>query len=197
MNKSIRVPLAAAAVIALVAVAAGCGGSEDPASSAAAGNATDRAFIAAMIPHHESAVAMAQVAQDEATGAFVKDLAASIIRTQRAEIAKMRQIDRELADAGVSAGDLGMSGHAMGMDTGADALEGAMPFDRAFMRAMVPHHEGAIAMARRELAKGQDDTLRQIAQAIVAAQEREVAQMNEQLGEDAGSTMEEMHSGHG
>jgi uncharacterized protein (DUF305 family) len=44
----------------------------------------DRAFVAAMIPHHESAVEMAEIAQ-RGESEFVKRLAGDIIRTQNAE----------------------------------------------------------------------------------------------------------------
>lgn len=203
MKKITQALVAALLVVGMVAVATGCGDSSSTSSSstaapsAATGNATDRAFIAAMIPHHQSAVAMAKVAQQEATGGFVKTLAGDIVRTQTAEIALMRRVDAQLAEAGVSRGDLGMSDHMMGMDMGADDLRGAMPFDEAFMKAMVPHHEGAIAMAEVELAKGENAEIKKLAKAVIAAQRKEVAAMNQQLGGDAGSGMDSMHSGHG
>ena len=49
--------------------------------------------------------------------------------------------------------------------------------DRDFVAMMVPHHQGAIAMARFELAHGTDPAMRRLATAIVAAQEKEVAEM--------------------
>jgi len=58
------------------------------------------------------------------------------------------------------------------------ALNTARPFDRAFVDQMVPHHQGAIRMARAELAKGVDPQLRRISSAIVAAQAKEIGQMN-------------------
>ncbi len=49
-----------------------------------------------MIPHHESAVEMAEVAQRQGEGAFVRGLAEDIIRTQQAEIATLRREDGAL-----------------------------------------------------------------------------------------------------
>jgi uncharacterized protein (DUF305 family) len=177
------------------AVIAGCGSSDDTSSSSAhpAGNTTDRAFVAQMVPHHRSAVQMAAVARTEASGAFVTKLAADITRSQTAEIAQMQRVDGQLADAGVKTGDLGMDEHMMGMDMSAGMLRGAKPFDAKFIAMMVPHHRGAIAMARVEIAKGSNPELRKLAHSIISAQQREVRQMRAHA--TASSAMD-MSAGH-
>jgi len=49
--------------------------------------------------------------------------------------------------------------------------------DHDFVAMMLPHHEGAVAMAKTELAYGKDPYLRQMARNIIAAQDKEIAEM--------------------
>jgi uncharacterized protein (DUF305 family) len=55
--------------------------------------------------------------------------------------------------------------------------------DVAFVKAMIPHHQGAIDMARVELQYGDDETAKAWANQIIAAQEKEIAEMQEWLKE--------------
>lgn len=161
------------------------GGSSNPEEAARQlvapnGEYSDAAFVDAMIPHHEGAVEMAEVALDNAEHEEIRTLAGEIVDAQRAEIELLGQMREELGGAtttGMSQEE-GMEG-MMGMSEDPQALAQARPFDRAFIDAMIPHHESAIAMANVALEASEDPEIRGIAEDIVSAQEREISQMRQ------------------
>ncbi len=193
--KSLRMLLPALAVVGVLLVA-GCGSGDKSSgsSSSAAGNPVDRAFVAAMVPHHQSAVQMATIAQRRGSDTFVTQLADNIVRTQTQEISTMRGRDGKLAADGVKKGSLGVPEHMMGMEGDPSSLNSAKPFDGAFLRMMLPHHEGAVVMARAELAKGKDPELKKLAHSIITTQQLEIAGMRKHLG-DTGSAATHGSSG--
>jgi len=58
--------------------------------------------------------------------------------------------------------------------------------DRDFVQGMVPHHQGAVDMAKVVLAFGKDPEVRKLAESIIKAQEEEIAWMNSWLQKTAG-----------
>ena len=181
MSKTTIAAVAAILATALGAlVVSGCGSSDETTSSQA--ESTDGAFLAEMISHHQSAIEMAKVAQKKADHPQIKQLADDIVAAQDAEIADMNEMHRRMfgeSAMGADHGSLGLDDPMMGMSMSMDSLETANPFDQAFIDAMIPHHQGAIRMAEIELADGQDQQVKDLAQSIIDAQSQEIEEMNE------------------
>lgn len=151
----------------------------------AAHGPADVAFATDMIPHHQQAVAMSRLADTRAASPEVKALAARIDEEQGPEIGQMTAM---LAAWGapVPTGDrpMAMSGMPgmMGPQEMADLVALSGPaFDRAFLTMMIAHHTGAVQMAQTELAQGTNPQARQLAQAIIGAQQAEIAEMQRLL----------------
>ena len=188
MKLSRRSAIAGVAVGAIVVILAACGSSGDSGTSATpTGAAFDRAFIDAMVPHHESAIVMARTAKE--AGLSQPDLlkvADDILATQQDEIDQMQKWRGEWF--GSSAIDpngavaLGLSGSEMGMQHDADALLGSGDVDTDFAQMMITHHQGAILMAKLAADRAERDELKDLAKAIVAAQEREIDVMRPHAG---------------
>jgi uncharacterized protein (DUF305 family) len=149
----------------------------------------DLRFIDAMIPHHQGAVEMANVAQEKSKRPEIKKLADNIIKSQNSEITQMKQWRQAWypnAGAKPMAYDSQM-GHTMEMSS--DQMKGMMmsqdlgaadaEFDLRFINAMIPHHEGAVTMAKDVLSKSKRPEIKQLAQAIIKAQDTEIKQMQQ------------------
>ncbi len=178
------------AVVAVLAVVllTGCGsGSPDPQAARAA----DIAFAEGMIPHHEQALEMAELAKENATTGPVKKLARGIARDQDREVILMRQWLRDwgVADEGSApasgAAEVPDQGHehgsAEGMASADEMLTLAQAtgpaFDRLWLELMIRHHEGAVVMAESVLETTSDLEVEALAEAVVMAQSAELDRM--------------------
>jgi uncharacterized protein (DUF305 family) len=171
-----RKNLCVTVLTAALAMSLGACGDDESSNEISAGNGIDLTFIEEMVPHHESAVDMAQIAQKSAEHSFVRRLADAIIDAQEREITLMQSVKRNLTT--LKREDLGVPAHAMGTEADVAELRDAQPFDRQFIDMMIPHHQGAVRMARVELARGKSPTLEILARDIIASQSREIEQMN-------------------
>jgi uncharacterized protein (DUF305 family) len=177
-----------------------CAGS--PTTSAGGGNVTaasdgvgsageiDQLFIQMMVPHHQGAVEMAKIAQERAEHPGVRAMADAIITAQAAEIDQMlgwmeawygtREVpDMSAMPMVTGMEDMGHGGHStMDMAADVEALRNAPePFDREFIDAMIVHHESAIDAANAVLQQNGRPELKELAEEIIAAQQREIEQM--------------------
>ena len=119
-------------------------------------NDADVAFATNMIPHHQQAVAMSAMVPERSTNSEVVKLAAAISAAQGPEIETMKvllvQWSGGEGPAGHDAGGMQMPGMTDDATMAKlESLKGA-EFDTLWLQAMIGHHEGAIAMAKTELA---------------------------------------------
>ena len=146
----------------------------------AGGEYSDERFIDAMVPHHQGAIDMAEVALENAEHLELLQLAENVISTQQAEIEQLRSIKEQ--EFGTSEVPALMSPEEMGMEDPAE-LANQRPFDETFINAMIPHHESAIEMAQVALAESDNPAVRDLAGQIVDDQTREIEQMRGWLEE--------------
>jgi uncharacterized protein (DUF305 family) len=193
-----------AGLVALVtaAVVSSCGSSSsnDPAGQAthedtplitekpAGYNADDIAFATNMIPHHEQALELSALVPDRSANPQVIKLAADISAAQTPEIETMKVFLvqwKENPDTGSGHGGHG----AMSMQGMVDeatmakveSLKGT-EFDTLWLQSMIDHHQGAIEMAKAEIANGDNVDAVAMAKRIVSTQQAEIDQMKQMLG---------------
>lgn len=204
----IRTPLAiVGAVVVLSVPLAACSSSSDHSDmnrmsgsstssipADASFNATDVGFAQGMIPHHAQAVEMADMALANTTNTDVLVLARQIKGAQSPEIAKMtnwlenwRQTVPSTAMSSMSGHDMtGMNGMMMdGMMSEADmdrlSTSTGTAFDRLWLELMIQHHEGAVKMAKSEVAGGRNPDVIALAQSIISGQQAEITTMESLL----------------
>lgn len=151
-------------------------------------NDADVNFAQQMIPHHQQAVEMAELAADRAASDEVRQLAEDVEAAQGPEIETMtgwlQAWSQEVPAGSMDHGDMGhgaMDGMMTEEDMSALADAKGNEFDQMWLEMMVAHHEGAIAMARTEQANGQNPDAVALAKQIAADQEAEIDQMRQLL----------------
>lgn len=157
-----------------------------PSGTASAHNQADITFASSMVPHHQQAIEMADLALRRAASADVKKLATQIKGAQDPEIATMTGWLTSWGAAPMPSGDHDMGGMSMdGMMSTEEmaALEDASgsSFDRMWLQLMIKHHEGAVTMARTQLSQGQSPDAKTLAQAVIDGQTKEIATMTDLL----------------
>ncbi|MBW9204408.1 DUF305 domain-containing protein [Mumia sp. zg.B17] len=159
---------------------------------AAKQNEADVDFITMMITHHLQALEMTELAKTRAEHASVRSLSDRISASQGPEIHAMVAW-LEARGLPVPEGAEGHGGHgdhgpttqapdmAYGMltDDEMKALAGAdgNAFDQLFLRGMIEHHSGAVAMAETAQAEGSDLVVSEIAADVASGQGAEIARM--------------------
>jgi uncharacterized protein (DUF305 family) len=182
MKKSHRKPLALFSLMVVgLFLLVGC--SENSSNTAKFSN-TDLMFAEMMIPHHEQAIEMSELALINSESPEIVALARKIKAAQAPEIEEMKLwIDSEESESHMGHGSESEdhSGHGMmGMlDEGQmSELERATgeEFDRLFLKGMIVHHEGAIDMAEMVVDSANAEAAA-LGRAIIDSQSAEIEEM--------------------
>ena len=141
----------------------------------------DIMFLQMMIPHHQQAIDMSDMALTRSKNAELLDLAKKIKSAQSAEIVQMKAW---LKDAGAGE-DMGHSMHDMGgmlADQEMADLKAASgtTFDKLWLNGMIGHHDGALHMTNM-IIDADNAELKAFGEGIIKVQTAEIAQMKEML----------------
>lgn len=153
-------------------------------------NDADVEFAQMMVLHHQGALDMAVLAEGRAQSEPVQDLAARIQFAQQPEIDLMTSWLLTWGERPVGADDaMGGMDHFGGATGMADEAQmqrlqdAGAGFDRLFLEMMIDHHAGAIAMSEAYRDRGQNEDALGLADAIIADQTAEIAEMERLLAD--------------
>ena len=189
-------PIAAGLAVVIIALSAcGTAAREDrgtPASPAASAgpvaghNTDDVMFAQLMVRHHRQSVELAALVPDRAANPALLQLAMMIAGQQQPEINALKAM---LAQWDVDSSERVREG-AHGMTMAGTVGEATMirllalngpEFDTLWLRSMIGHHEGAVAMAKAEIADGSDVDMVGLARAVITARQGEIDRMQQLL----------------
>jgi uncharacterized protein (DUF305 family) len=159
----------------LAALLSGCATGD---SSKTSFSADDQMFAAMMIPHHEQAIQMSELALLNSTDPEILALANEIKAAQGPEIEQMKSWGSSMM--GSHAGH--MMDEGMLTDDEIEQLKSARgaEFNRLFLEGMIKHHQGAIQMAEMIIDSANDEAS-QLGKNIVESQSAEIERMRQLL----------------
>lgn len=148
-------------------------------------NLDDATWLAMMNAHHQQAIDMSDLSLTQTKNKEIKDLATSIRAAQYPELEYMNGLlyeggYREPIDVSSHMSHMqGMLNEQQFAELG--ALSGSA-FDKAFLTAMIAHHEGAVSMSQNIIVSGTNAKVKELAAKIVEVQNKEIVQMTILLG---------------
>lgn len=149
-----------------------------PASTAAA--AYDLQFLDSMSKHHQMAIDMAKAGHDKFMHTELKDMAKKMVEDQERETAQMKEWRGQWYPGTAPAESMQMPGMAsMNMDMSHMQMASGKQLDLMFIDMMIPHHQGAIEMARDAMAKAEHQEIKDLAQKMITEQQKEIDQLQQ------------------
>ena len=137
-------------------------------------------FAQGMMPHHQQAIEMSNMALKNGASSEVKKLAKGIIASQGKEISQLKYWLTATKSSMTMGHDMGMGGMLTKNDLIALKKLKGSKFDAAFLKAMIAHHEGALEMVLM-LDRTKNSEAKKIAMDIRAGQSDEITLMKKLL----------------
>ena len=143
----------------------------------------DQMFIDNMIEHHKAGQDGSKIALDRAEHAELKSMAQEKIATDEAQIAQMKEWRRawyggaSSMEAKNEKDQMSGASSTKTMKEHMDMLKSADPFDLAFIDMMIPHHQGAVDMAKTALDQAEHTELKSLAATIARDEEKGIEMM--------------------
>lgn len=150
------------------------------------GDQFDKAYLTDMIAHHQGALNMASQARELTTKAEIRTLADAILTSQATEVQQMMEWQQEWNysasdSSNPHAGHMMESSGTMGddmadMEANLNGLNGEA-YDKEFLKQMILHHQQAVDMSKYADTNAKHQEVKDLAQAVITAQEKEIADM--------------------
>ena len=140
-------------------------------------------FAQAMIPHHQQAIDMSNIALKNGANPEVKKLAKGIISAQQKEISQLKYWLTSTKSSMTMEHDMGMNGMLSKNDLAALKKLKGSKFNAAFLKAMIAHHEGALEMVAL-LDGTKNSEAKRIAGDILTGQSAEISLMKKLLAKN-------------
>ncbi|MEI0797975.1 DUF305 domain-containing protein [Brachyspira intermedia] len=148
----------------------------------------DADFLFNMIPHHKGAILSSQKLLETTKNEKLIELANNIITEQNKEVTEFDALIKELnakntdysdIDTEAIGNDMQLIMDNMMADMSAIEITGNNDID--FLKGMIPHHQAAIDVSKKILEYTKDDKIKEIANRIIKAQEKEIEDMNNMI----------------
>jgi len=147
-------------------------------------NNNDIMFAQMMIPHHQQAIDMSKYAQKNSSNKEIKALASAISSAQGREITQMKYWLSATKSPATMGHHMDMNGMISDKQMKElSALKGAK-FDKAFLNAMIEHHQGALEMVEL-LNSTKNAEAKKLAKEIIRVQKAEISSMKKLLAKSA------------
>ncbi|AUJ50243.1 DUF305 domain-containing protein [Brachyspira hyodysenteriae] len=148
----------------------------------------DADFLFNMIPHHKGAILSSQKLLETTKNEKLIELANNIIAEQDKEVLEFDELIKELntkntdysdVDTEAIGNDMQLIMDNMMADMSSIEITGDNDID--FIRGMIPHHQAAIDVSKKILEYTKDEKIKEIANRIITAQEKEIEDMNNMI----------------